>query len=119
MLTHLQYCDDFSDPLNKKLIGSWHLLGRTERVELELRDDQTCSISTFPHDSRGSGSRPTTGKGYWSVKDGKFWVARSHVIIRDESRPALRWFFPAKKILSYSEDLVKLENGLKMIKPEE
>ena len=116
VLMYLRYCRDFSDLLNAKLVGSWHLLGRLERVELELRADQTCSVNTVPRGSGASSQFPVQGRGYWSVQAGKLWIWRTQVRIKERWKRGDRQFFSPKQILQYSEDSVTLEGGPKMVR---
>ena len=117
VLTHLRYRENFADPLNKRLVGRWNLHGRLERVELELRDDHSCVINTIPTKSGAATPRPLTGKGHWSIRDGRLWISRSHIQRDKKWEPAIRQFFDPKKILKATEKEITLQGGPKMVRP--
>lgn len=83
------------DPLQQKLVGTWMLLGNRESVYLNLRADQTCDVITIPkpdHTERG-----VTGRGYWAVRDGRFWLRRIEARHGEKWYKANRSFFRAAK----------------------
>jgi len=111
----LRYGENLTDPLNQQLVGPWRLLGRRERVELDLRADQTCEVDVI--ETTGARRQRLEGEGYWAVKDGKLWLSRSRIQVNDKWREARREFFEPKKILATTGDAVTLEDGPPMVRP--
>lgn len=116
VLLYLRYCHEFGDSLNAKLVGDWHLQGKFERVELELRKDHTCSINTVPLRSGASSQYPVLGRGYWSVQEGKLWIWRTHAKINERWKSSDREMLKSKQILQYNMDSVELEGGPPMVR---
>jgi hypothetical protein len=111
-LTVLQTWGDLDHPFNKQLVGRWELLGRNERVELNLREDHTCSIVTVPKSSADGFSKTVKGLGRWAVCDGNFSLFRTHAELQGAWRPAPRSFFrKTKRIEKANDDEVVLKGG--------
>jgi len=119
--TYLTYREHLTDPLNNQLVGRWDLQGTHERVELNLMSDHRCIITTIEH----SGLRKRVeGRGYWAVKDKRFWIERTEVrAMHWQNGPSWgehrRSFFSPKQIIEVAPNEIKLEAGPPMMRPKD
>jgi hypothetical protein len=113
VLNYLQYRRAPDHPLDAKLIGRWEILGRNERIELELSKDHTCVVNTRPTEvtRRLAGYQPVDGRGYWAIRDGKLWIGRNQVQRDGKWTPNRREFFPPKTMLRIEPNAITLDGG--------
>jgi hypothetical protein len=115
--TYLRYRSPATDPLNAKLVGSWRLEGRRERIDVDFAKDNTFTAQAydFPDGLSRDDPRATwRGPGYWGVRDGRLSIFRSHAF----SRLALaeRTIFKDKRIKQVTDREVILEGGPPMLR---
>jgi hypothetical protein len=115
--TYLRYRSPATDPLNAKLVGSWRLEGRRERIDVDFAKDNTFTAQAydFPDERSRDDPRATwRGPGYWVVRDGRLSIFRSHAF----SRLALaeRTIFEDKRIKQVTDREVILEGGPPMLR---
>lgn len=119
VLWYFKFRHDLSDPLNKNLVGRWRLVGKQERIDLTLDDDNTFVASAFaPPQKEGEKEIPLwQGEGYWFVRDQRFTIWRKMF-----KHPKVGWtygertIFEDKRVVETSQDKVVLEGGPTMLR---
>jgi hypothetical protein len=117
VLLYLRYRHDITDPLNKRLVGKWQLVGSSELIDLDFHGDNSFTATAFkrPTDGDNPSQASWRGKGYWVVRAGRLSVFRTHSW--SGSWPKGRWverertIFGRKLIEEVTAEGVVLEGG--------
>lgn len=119
-IEYFRYVKDQESPFDERLLGKWRLAGINETVHLDFKEDLSCTIDVQLTGATGNNRQNASidGKGRWAVRDGKLWIARTHIRKDGKWRTGRRQFFPAKKIITLSQHAVNLEGGPPMRREE-